>query len=161
MRNLLQKSIYGFLAIVFVFANLLRVHAEGSRDLFPKSAKGDRAYLLSSTTEGNFNPFATPGTVKVYVKAGETVYLGSSVIDKRWPSTTGVYPKIIIRTPNGKKYELAGDAQTTGLIQNRTQELNGPNRSGVTNGYNPLKKVQMQKIGRLRKLYPVKGQVIL
>ncbi len=133
-----------FIKAILLLTILLSVnvlYAEGSRDLYPSGAQGYRAYLLSSTTDANFNPFATPGTVRVWVKPGETIYVGSSVIGKRWPSTTGTYPAIVLRSPDGQTYTLGGSSATTGLIADRTQEINGPNRTGVTNGYTPLTRV--------------------
>ena len=49
------------LSFFFVFVFSSSLYAEGSRDLYPSGAQGYRAYLLSSTTDANFNPFSNPG----------------------------------------------------------------------------------------------------
>src|SRR5690606_31935180 len=127
-KQKLEQSLYKVFFLMLMLP--IFAQAEGSRDLYPEGAKGYRAYLLTPSTSANFNPFATPGTMKVYVKEGETVYVGSSTIGKNWK---GSYGSIVLRTPNGTTYTVTGNT-TDGAILNRTQELNGPIRPGVTNG---------------------------
>ena len=90
---------------------------------------GYRAYFLSSTQTAVNNPYPTLGSVKVYVKAGETLYLGSSAqgIGKG---------KIIARTPNGVVYN-SGNSTTIGRINNIGEEQAGPLPN--TGGYTPYK----------------------
>lgn len=102
------------------------VRAEGSKEL--NSNGGNRAYLLSSTTATASSPFPTLGTMKVYVKVGESIYVGSSV--------QGVGTGTInFRAPDGSTYTSGADVNI-GLIRNRVQEVAGalPN----TNGYTPF-----------------------
>lgn len=107
--------------------------AEGSKDLYPSGASGYRAYLSSSTAVNNAIPFPTLGTMKVYVRAGETINVGSSA--------QGIHSGTInLRGPGGVTF--TSGTGSAGLIANRTQELNGPNGSIysgvlVTNGYTP------------------------
>ena len=64
--------------------------------------------------------------MKVYVKAGETINVGSSA--QGFGSGT-----INLRAPDGATY-TSGSVITTGLINNRAQELAGPlpNAGGYT-----------------------------
>jgi gliding motility-associated-like protein/uncharacterized repeat protein (TIGR01451 family) len=100
------------------------VSAEGSKEL--NSNGGSRAFLLSSTTSNASFPFSTLGTMKVYVKVGETIYLGSSA--------QGVGSGTInLRAPDGTTY-TSGTSTTVGLITNLAQENAGPlpNAGGYT-----------------------------
>jgi len=112
-----------FTLYIFIFSSF----AEGSVNLYPNGCTGKRAYLLcrnpSTDDPAQFNVFPTQGTVKVYAKAGETLYVGSSVQGRKI-STTGT---VNLRSPNGNTY-TSGTSTTVGLIANRTQELNGPKR---------------------------------
>jgi len=101
------------------------VFAEGSKDMIANG--GHRAFLLSTSVgpSAEYNPFPTLGTVKVYAKPGEKLYLGSSAvgignggINVRAPQGTGTY-----------------STTTLGLIQNRSQEVAGPLPNA--GGYNP------------------------
>lgn len=106
-------------------------YAEGSKDLYPSGASGYRAYLNSTTASSSTNPFPTLGTVKVYVKAGETIYVGSSA------QAVG-NGTINLRAPNGNTY-TTGNGSLLGLavgrIYTRAQELAGPVPLG--GGYTP------------------------
>ncbi|MCC8425839.1 gliding motility-associated C-terminal domain-containing protein [Mucilaginibacter sp. UR6-11] len=99
--------------------------AEGSKEL--NSNGGNRAFLYSSTNSQSSFPFPTLGTMKVYVKVGETIYLGSSAQG----IGTGT---INLRSPNGNTY-TSGTSTTIGLINSRNQELAGPQPNA--GGYNP------------------------
>jgi gliding motility-associated-like protein/uncharacterized repeat protein (TIGR01451 family) len=100
--------------------------AEGSKEL---SANGGyRAYLFSSTTGNQSFPFPTLGTMKVYVNAGETINVGSSV--------QGLFSGTInLRAPDGSTYS-SGSSATVGLIASRSQEAAGPLPN--TGGYTPF-----------------------
>ncbi|MCG6191340.1 PKD-like domain-containing protein, partial [Maribellus maritimus] len=115
--------------------------ADGSANLYPVGVNGKRAYLLSrsSTTPKLFNMYPSQGTMWVYVNNGETIYAGSSMQGKNYGygSATG---QIRLTSPNGNEYN-SGNSQTVGLIANRVEELNGPNRNGETDGYTPFTKV--------------------
>ncbi len=114
--------------------------AEGSKDLYPSGATGRRAYLLSrlyTQTAAAFCPLPTAGTHKVWVQTGDTIYVGQSMQGKTIGALTGT---INLRTPNGTTY-TSGTSTTVGLIANRAEELNGPDRPGYTSGYTPFTRV--------------------
>jgi gliding motility-associated-like protein len=90
--------------------------AEGSKELTANS--GNRAYLLSSTIPNPSYPFPTLGTMKVYVKAGETIYVGSSAQGQG----SGT---INLRAPDGGTY-TSGTSLTVGFIGTPAQEMAGP-----------------------------------
>lgn len=110
--------------------------AEGSKEISANG--GNRAYLLSSATISSSFPFPTLGTMKVYVKAGESIYVGSSAQG----TSTGT---INFRAPDGSTYTSGNDANT-GLIRNRAQEVAGPLPNA--GGYTPfIKTVQAGQEG--------------
>jgi gliding motility-associated-like protein len=104
--------------------------AEGSKDL--NASGGSRAYLYSSTVGNASFPFPTQGTMKVYAKVGESIYMGSSA--QGIGSGT-----MVIRAPDGKTY-TSGTSATVGLILNRSQEVAGPapNPGGYTPYIQPV-----------------------
>ncbi len=130
-----SKVLNLLLSMLFMFTVVFSVYAEGSKDLYPSGAAGLRAYLQSRARNLNviFDIFPTVGTMKVYAKVGETIYVGSSA--QGLGSGT-----INLRTPNGTTY-TSGTSTTVGVIANRTQELAGPNRTGVTTGYSPYTRI--------------------
>jgi gliding motility-associated-like protein len=125
---LVMSRFFTVITVLLIFlllpAGLL---AEGSKEL--NSNGGSRAYLFSSNTTNNASfPFPTLGTMKVYVKVGESIYAGSS--------TQGINSgSINLRAPDGATYtsEAAGNS---GLIQNRAQEVAGPLPNA--GGYKPF-----------------------
>jgi gliding motility-associated-like protein/uncharacterized repeat protein (TIGR01451 family) len=120
-----RKLILLFCLFLLFFAPQF-VLAEGSKEL--NSNGGFRAHLYSSKDSTASFPFPTMGTMKVYVKAGETIYLGSSA--------QGVASGTInLRAPDGSVYS-SGTSKTIGFISNRVQELAGPVPN--TNGYTPF-----------------------
>ncbi len=126
--NPFNATIKRCVILVFSFALLCTSHsmADGSKEL---SANGGyRAYLLSGTIPSLSFPFPTTGTMKVYVKAGETIYVGSSA--------QGIGQGTInLTAPDGSKYS-SGTSATVGLIANRSQEIAGP--SPNAGGYTPF-----------------------
>ena len=116
--------VFSFL-LLFLYSNYS--FADGSKEL--NANGGYRAYLLSSNTPNLSFPFPTPGTMKVYVKAGETIYVGSSA--------QGVGKGTInLIAPDGSTY-TSGTSTTIGLIANRAQEVAGPMPNA--GGYTPFK----------------------
>jgi hypothetical protein len=102
--------------------------AEGSKDLITTGGGvGHRAFLLSTTITSTNSPFPTLGTVKVYVRAGESIYLGSSA------QQIG-NGRMNVRAPGGATYTSAALAAGIGLITNKNQEDAGPlpNAGGYT-----------------------------
>ncbi|QKJ32012.1 gliding motility-associated C-terminal domain-containing protein [Mucilaginibacter mali] len=97
--------------------------AEGSKEL--NANGGNRAFLVSTSSVDDTNPFPTRGTVKVYVKENETLNVGSSA------QGDGT---INLRAPNGATY-TSGNSATIGFIKDRAQEKAGPLPN--INGYTP------------------------
>ncbi|MBW4890293.1 gliding motility-associated C-terminal domain-containing protein [Mucilaginibacter sp. HMF5004] len=115
-----------FCCFVWLIAIPAFVFAEGSKDL--NANGGNRAYLYSGTGASASFPFPNKGTLKVYAKVGESIYMGSSA--------QGIGGgTMIIRSPDGKTY-TSGTSATVGLIANITQEFAGPLPN--TNGYTPF-----------------------
>ncbi len=135
-----------FLIIVFQLFSQFSF-ADGSKDLFPSSGTGSRSSLMSAST--GFYPaayaFINNGVQKVFVNAGETIYMGSSAQGKGSgtilvfkPSTTGR----TLADAVGNSGTGTNTANTPGVIYNRTQELLGPISSGTattSTGYQPFK----------------------
>lgn len=122
----LKPIIKGFFCAIATFLlPVANLYAEGSKEL--NANGGNRAYLFSSTVITNTSfPFPTLGTMKVYVKAGESIYIGSSA--------QGIAGGTInLRAPDGNTYTSGNDANA-GLINNRAQEVAGPlpNAGGFT-----------------------------
>ncbi|WP_439696521.1 gliding motility-associated C-terminal domain-containing protein [Mucilaginibacter sp. AW1-7] len=114
----LKLIIKGFFSTVILFLlPAAGLYAEGSKELTANG--GYRAYLFSSTVITNTSfPFPTLGTVKVYVKAGESIYVGSSA--------QGIAGGTInLRAPDGNNY-TSGTNANTGNIHSRAQEVAGP-----------------------------------
>jgi len=145
-RNLTQFAVKAagtavLLAILFIGITL-QAMAEGSKDLYPSGmTTGRRAYLISrplATDPAAYFPFPTPGTTRVYAKVGETIYAGFSQQGKSYNGMVAV-ANITMRAPNGNTYSSpTNSGNTTGLIANRTEELNGPDRGSITAGYTPF-----------------------
>ena len=110
--------------IFFLLFLSARLFAEGSKEIAANG--GYRVYLFSSTSGSLSFPFPTLGTIKVYVKAGETINAGSSA--------QGMGAGTInFRAPDGTTY-TSGASTTIGLIADHSQELAGPlpNAGGYT-----------------------------
>lgn len=137
-------SVRSFFPALFVFCLLFIQEslAEGSRDLYPSGAQGYRAYLMSTETSQNWNPFATPGTMRVWVQPGEVIYAGSSVHGfRRHTMSSPRVGEIVLRSPDGHEYRSLSSADNPldgGLIRNRDEELAGPNTGSVAGGYEPF-----------------------
>ena len=109
---------------IFLWLLAFNAFAEGSKEI--NANGGYRAFLFSSNTGNASFPFPTPGTMKVYVNAGETIYVGSSAQG----DSSGT---IKLRAPDGTTY-TSGKNASVGLIANHGQELAGPlpNAGGYT-----------------------------
>jgi hypothetical protein len=122
--NRLFLNLIGLLIILNLLPGKM-VFAEGSKEL--NANGGSRAFLVSANSVTPSFIFPTPGTIKVYVKAGETINVGSSV--QGFGAGT-----INMRAPNGTNY-TSGTSTTVGLIANHNQELAGPQPNA--GGYTP------------------------
>ena len=113
--------------------------ADGTRDWYPTNDgyTGDyqyRACLISafnSRLDVNTGySFPTPGTIKVYAKEGEYIYIASSEIRG---NNGDNYGRFVWRAPNGDTgvYPTsrpgADNTDRVGYIRTREQELAGPN----------------------------------
>lgn len=94
------------------------LYAEGSKDLYPDGATGNRAFLISMTGSYIFNPYTTLGRMYVYAEAGEKIYMGSSSQGVGNGTIKAYSPTGVLHT--------SGSSSTVGRIQNRNQELAGP-----------------------------------
>ncbi|MES2628751.1 MAG: hypothetical protein V4616_07255 [Bacteroidota bacterium] len=122
-----QKSSFrfSFLSLLQLLVLLISgssLYAEGSREL--AAGFGNRIYLNAGSTVTASNPFPTPGIFKVFARAGESIYVGSSA--------QGIgNGTMILRSPNGNTY--TSGSGTLGKIENKLQEALGPQL-----GYQPF-----------------------
>lgn len=130
----LLNAVYLFL-FVFLFAPawLTSVYAEGSKDLYPAGAQGNRSFLYSNSYTGSSGstntswPFKTLGTHYVYAEIGEVIAVASSA------QNLG-NGRIRLTAPDGQQYITS--ASDIGKILNRTEELAGPRYPGQAAGGN-------------------------
>lgn len=106
--------------ILFVSADFTPLLAEGSKDFVDD--EGCRMYLDTRD----------PQQLKVYANEGEVINVGASHID----IAAGATGYILVITPSGDTalYLNEVDSDFTGLIQNSTQEANGPTGGGALMG---------------------------
>ncbi|MDY6994725.1 MAG: hypothetical protein SVR94_19235, partial [Pseudomonadota bacterium] len=114
--------LFGLLSIIST-----RVMAEGSRELL--GLQGERAYLeFSEDTTANIKHQAI---IKVFVKAGEQIHLGSSV-----PESANGPADIVYRSPSGNQNGSCDVQENgSGLIDTLAKEQAGPALI-ADNGYN-------------------------
>ncbi|SOD14399.1 hypothetical protein SAMN06297358_1555 [Pedobacter xixiisoli] len=139
ISKLFQFKLPFYNNLVFAFGFLLlffskTVFAEGSKDLYPATAQGNRAFLYANIDNQNWldrYPFKTRGAHFVYAKNGEAIAVASSAYGYQGA-------QIVITPPNGPSVIYNYDG-STGRIQNRAQELQGPRWSGApAAGYAPV-----------------------
>lgn len=141
------KSVFSmrYAAVLFAaFVSIFRcglAFADGSRNMYPAnyfqkygiSSDGThryRAVLYSGFSENISSiPFPTYGTIKVYAKAGEHIYVASSALLASGRKSG----KIVWRSPDGRSGEIV-NADNGGHIANRAQELAGPQYGSNTGG---------------------------
>lgn len=144
LRDLRFKRNVSITFLLFCFLGSLQLtFAEGSKDWYPAEADdytGDKRFrscVVTGVPTGTSNvcnisaPFPTYGTMKVYAKSGEKIYVASSVM-----MVSGSH--IDWRSPDGSNGSFSyadTKTQTIGVIANRTKELAGPNKPGETAGY--------------------------
>jgi len=135
-KQFLSTSQFLLCTLTFILLSFFckTVFAEGSKDLYPSGAQGNRAFLLCNTNSVSLfsNPFKTTGTHYVYAKAGEIIAVASSAQGKGLGT-------IILTTPTGTVY-TSGNSNV-GLIPDRNRELAGPSGVGAPGGkYTPFTK---------------------
>ncbi|MCD1117374.1 DUF11 domain-containing protein [Chryseobacterium turcicum] len=119
----MNKFLY---SLVFLFLGLSYGYAEGSKDLYPSDAVGNRAFLVSGTGVNTASyPYGNLGIHYAYVKSGETIHAASSAQGVR-------NGRIRLTAPDGTVY--TSGANTTGQIPNRIAEVAGPSSTGATVG---------------------------
>jgi gliding motility-associated-like protein/uncharacterized repeat protein (TIGR01451 family) len=121
MQNVSMRKLLTLCSIVlFVLFPVVYCLAEGSKDMYPSGAQGNRAYMTSSSTNTSalIGNIINPGRMFVYAKAGEVIYIGSSAQGIGSGTTRLV-------APNGTVY-TTGTSVTTGRINSRAEELAGP-----------------------------------
>nr|WP_321376733.1 T9SS type A sorting domain-containing protein [uncultured Bacteroides sp.] len=130
--NFISNRILYFILPLVSLLPLTRVHADGSKDLYPNGVNGFRAYLLSNNnTVPNAIPFASRGAHYVYAKVGETITLASS----EWSGSAAI--KLFDPDNN----DITPTRGTVGRIVDRNQELAGPKLTttdATTNRYTPV-----------------------
>lgn len=128
----MAKLIKYLLFFIHVFMVVEAVLADGSKDLYPRGIRGNRAFLISRPeNQGNINfPFPNMGTHYVYLRTGETLAVASSAIYMD-------HGRIDVLKPNGVRLFRDGNTATgdgnfdLGLIKDkgngtREAELAGP-----------------------------------
>lgn len=117
---------------LLIVAPAVNIYADGSRNWADRG--GRRAFLRSSTSATANWPFPNLGTHYVYAKAGEWITLASSL----QATGSSAAARIRLYAPNGTQITLV--FTNGGRIQNRTQEMAGPQRWGQTGGdrYTPV-----------------------
>ncbi|MBB5437997.1 hypothetical protein HDC92_001671, partial [Pedobacter sp. AK017] len=140
MLNTLRSNVLscyrGICCLVFLLCslfNLSNVLAEGSKDLYPVGASGNRAFLYSNAALGIIStsvafPFRTLGTHYVYAVKNEYIAVASSA--------QGVGNGIIIITSPSGVQTMTTVGSTVGKISSRTEELAGPRFPGEGAGNN-------------------------
>lgn len=157
VKRLLQVEGICLTAVLFsLLINIQFVRADGSKDMYPadyfnryaaagvnaSNAGSYRACLLSGIPTGSdpnlASPFPTNGTLKVYAKEGEHIYMASSAMVMKNTTTKESYGRIVWRAPDGTTGRVE-NVRRGGLIANRAEELAGPNINGSTAGYDAYK----------------------
>lgn len=137
-----MKKLKRFMQIVLIWIVVLsmliaisgEVLAEGTRSLIAIKENGIWSY-----NKGNRAIFNSKDDNKkaqklyAYVKKGETVYFGSSVLETGF--NKGYEVKVKLPSGEYKNFNITKDK---GYINSKEKELNGPNYNDRKNGYNPL-----------------------
>ncbi|MEO0329872.1 MAG: hypothetical protein AAF217_14915 [Pseudomonadota bacterium] len=133
--NAKKKGKINFFGSLFTTIFLLNfwiasAQAEGSKELVQYG--GDRPFMDWSESKKTAG-IERKTFLKVFVKAGETIYLGSSVHNS--PGNTD----IILRTPLGsvQTFDVQSNGARQGYIDTVAKELAGPLSASNPNGYNP------------------------
>jgi hypothetical protein len=124
-----------FSSLIFICCSFFAENtlAEGSRELYPAGAQGNRAFLyanVDATSHMTSWPFKTRGTHFVYAKQGETIAVASSAVGVNNGS-------IVVISPTGQVHNFTVNGNI-GVITNRTSELAGPSWAGFPAGYTPF-----------------------
>ncbi|MDJ0617788.1 MAG: hypothetical protein QNJ63_13780 [Calothrix sp. MO_192.B10] len=121
------------------------VYAEGSRDMFPSGAQGNRGHILwrSGTTNSGFNKKTL---LRVYAEKDQYILVGSSAVGVGSGNILIYNPNTITggpakeNLPSTANFNCVSQQPGRGFISSRAQELAGPKSiddTGNTNGYTP------------------------
>ena len=147
MKQLYKRILFSFILLFSTFVTT-SVFAEGSKDFYPNTASGKRAFLVSATVHNGTTlspssyPFLTQGTHYAYVKLNEFVSAASSAQNVgngriRLTAPDGA----VYNSTNdniGRIYQHAANTPAAGLVAmatNRASEL-----AGSRVGYAPFEK---------------------
>lgn len=131
--------------ILFVFGIWMpEANAEGSRDMFPDGAPGNRGHIVWRNISRS--GFRTRTLLRVFANQGEYILMGSSAvgvnqgdIELYLPGTlTGTVANEVI--PANAELSCVRDQPSQGFISTRNQELAGPisvDGTGNAGGYQP------------------------
>ncbi|KAB7666278.1 Ig-like domain-containing protein [Bacillus sp. B1-b2] len=128
----MKRSKWQFTSILVIgmlLGSNLPVYAEGSKELTKNG--GYRPYL-EWDTEHYLAEIPRTSKMKVYVKVGETINVGSSV-----PDSATDKKDIVVISPSNKVHELDVLSSGKGLINTRAKELAGPKKNN-NGGFEPL-----------------------
>lgn len=128
-----MKNSVRLLLCVFIFvASILKANADGSKDMYPRGVRGNRAFLVAKQVEPQ-RILLNQAAHYVYARAGETIAVASSA--------QGVgQGQIVLTSPNGKTYKtdlgsIVGRIQAKNGYTTRAAELAGPHV-----GYTPFER---------------------
>lgn len=126
-RDAVQRHAPALLAIAFGCA--LSALGEGSKEMCSNGGYRPRLEFRNDYTSN----IQRRTTIKVYVKVGETLYLGSSAQGVQSTATPYLYGTINIRKPDNST-ATSGTGTSPGRIESRAQEVAGPlpNSGGYT-----------------------------
>ncbi|MDJ0800987.1 MAG: hypothetical protein QNJ51_29975 [Calothrix sp. MO_167.B12] len=135
----------GFTSLVCASSFSLPVYGEGSRDMFPSGAQGNRGSILwrGGTTSSGFKKKTL---LRVYAEKDQYILVGSSAVGVGSGNILIYNPNTITggpakeNLPSTANFNCVSQQPGRGFISSRAQELAGPKSiddTGNTNGYTP------------------------
>ena len=121
-------------------------YAEGSRDMFPSGAPGNRGHILwqnDTTSNGGFNERTL---LRVYAEKGQYILVGSSAVGVNSGNILIYNPNTVTGSsarenlPPTANFNCVNQQPGKGFISTRSEELAGPksiDNQENTNGYTP------------------------
>jgi uncharacterized repeat protein (TIGR01451 family) len=123
----------------------LPAYAEGSRDMYPSGAQGNRGHILWMAGTSNAG-FKKKTLLRVYAEKDQYILVGSSAVGVGSGNILIYNPNTVTGSPAKESlpatanFNCVNQQPSRGFISSRTQELAGPqsvNGSGNTSGYTP------------------------
>ncbi|MDJ0735201.1 MAG: hypothetical protein QNJ47_14245 [Nostocaceae cyanobacterium] len=136
----------GYLGLLLCASSFsLPAYAEGSRDMYPSGAQGNRGHILwrAGTSNGGFFERTL---LRVYAQKDEYILMGSSAVGVGQGNILVYNPNTVTgdvakeNLPSTANFNCVSQQPGRGFISSRTQELAGPqsvNGNSNTNGYVP------------------------